>query len=65
MTQIDLTRFPQSPVLSFAGFRAMLSAPVTWYHTYQTRRALNALSDRELMDIGLTRGDIDTIKVSG
>lgn len=30
-----------------------------------TRRSLNALSDRDLADIGLTRGDIETIVANG
>ena len=33
----------------------------TWNHLRITRKALNALSDRELTDIGLTRADIDRV----
>jgi len=32
-----------------------------WVETLRTRAALGALNDRELADIGLTRGDIDRI----
>lgn len=38
--------------------RANLSA---WNDTRVTRKALDKLSDRELDDIGLCRGDIETI----
>lgn len=33
-----------------------------WNDTRVTRNALKALSDRELNDIGLARGDIDAVK---
>ncbi len=33
----------------------------TWNSTRATRNSLGKLSDRELDDIGLCRGDIDTI----
>jgi uncharacterized protein YjiS (DUF1127 family) len=32
-----------------------------WVETLRTRAALGALNDRELADIGLTRGDIDRV----
>ena len=41
-----------------ARFTSMLEA---WRDTRVTRRELNRLSDRELDDIGLTRGDIERI----
>jgi uncharacterized protein YjiS (DUF1127 family) len=34
---------------------------VAWNDTRITRKALSGLSDRELEDIGLTRGDIDYV----
>ena len=34
---------------------------VAWSIRRETRRQLNRLSDRELNDIGLSRGDIDWI----
>ncbi|MEM1387135.1 MAG: DUF1127 domain-containing protein [Pseudomonadota bacterium] len=45
-----------------AGIFAQL---VAWYHTWSetraTREALYKLSDRDLEDVGLTRGDIDRV----
>ena len=44
------------------GFFARLSAAFQdWNDARVTRKALSALSDRELDDIGLCRGDIDRI----
>lgn len=37
------------------------NAAVTWNDARMTRKALGKLSDHELNDIGLCRGDIDTI----
>jgi uncharacterized protein YjiS (DUF1127 family) len=36
-------------------------ALITLYEAHKTRAALSALTDRELDDIGLSRGDIDRI----
>jgi uncharacterized protein YjiS (DUF1127 family) len=50
-----------------AGFRAtgLLAAIVgriaAWNDARVTRKALSQLTDRELDDLGLTRGDIDDI----
>ena len=46
------------PVLSFLTFKASLlfNALMTWNTTRKTRNTLLSLSDRELTDIGLTRG---------
>ena len=41
-----------------ANFFSMLSA---WNDARTTRRELNSLSDRELNDIGLARGDIERL----
>lgn len=38
-----------------------ISAIMAWNDTRTTRNALASLSDRELDDIGLVRGDIDLI----
>ena len=43
----------------FAPFHALATAFTTWNNSRATRRALYALTDRELDDIGLCRGDID------
>ncbi|MBJ6370944.1 DUF1127 domain-containing protein [Sedimentitalea arenosa] len=45
-------------VADFAGTIA------AWNDVRVTRNALSALSDRELEDIGLIRGDIDSVAVS-
>jgi uncharacterized protein YjiS (DUF1127 family) len=47
---------------SAPGFLARLIADIRdWNDARVTRRALSQLSARELDDIGLCRGDIDTI----
>jgi uncharacterized protein YjiS (DUF1127 family) len=38
-----------------------ISAVVAWNDARVTRNALSSLSDRELEDIGLVRGDIDAV----
>lgn len=51
--------FSNSPALSVA--RSPLSftrRALAWFVARQTRTALSRLSDRELEDIGLCRGDI-------
>lgn len=40
---------------------AVYSAISDWNEARLTRKSLEALTDRELDDIGLTRGDIDSI----
>lgn len=37
------------------------TALIVWNERRMTRNALSRLSDRELEDIGLTRGDIDAV----
>ncbi|MEL7099754.1 MAG: DUF1127 domain-containing protein [Pseudomonadota bacterium] len=45
-----------------AGVFSMLSgAFIAWNDARVTRHALEALSDRELEDIGLIRGDIENV----
>ncbi|KNG94778.1 DUF1127 domain-containing protein [Pseudaestuariivita atlantica] len=46
----------------FANAIATLKA---WNDDRATRRALSKLSDHELEDIGLIRGDIDQLRYSG
>jgi uncharacterized protein YjiS (DUF1127 family) len=43
------------------GLTRIASAISKWIETRRTRIALSRLSDRELADIGLTRGDIDRV----
>ncbi|KIT16459.1 DUF1127 domain-containing protein [Jannaschia aquimarina] len=40
-------------------FANLLAAALTWSDRRGTVRALRALTDRELADIGLTRGDVE------
>ena len=50
--------------VSNGGFSALVNlfgAVSTWNDARQTRKALNALSTRELEDIGLCRGDIEDV----
>ncbi|WP_425092680.1 DUF1127 domain-containing protein [Tropicimonas sp. S265A] len=44
---------------------ALFRAAIDAYRIHQTRRMLRALSDRELLDIGLVRADIDKVGLSG
>lgn len=44
-----------------AFFAALVERVVQWNELRATRRALARLSDRELDDIGLTRGDLENI----
>ena len=43
------------------GFAAMIGILRAWNDARTTRNALNSLSERELSDIGLSRGDIDHV----
>ena len=47
---------------SFGGrLAAIMTGIHAWNDARMTRKALSGLTDRELDDIGLVRGDIDTI----
>lgn len=63
MTAISLTRTTSSNAASQQpSFAARLIAGVReWNELRVTRKALGALSDRELADIGLHRGEIGQI----
>ena len=41
---------------------AIVNRVLAWNDARMTRNALSTLSDQELDDIGLVRGDIDTIR---
>lgn len=43
------------------GIGSMIAAVSAWNDARITRKALSKLSDRELDDIGLCRGDIETL----
>ncbi|XDA97483.1 DUF1127 domain-containing protein [Sulfitobacter sp. LCG007] len=42
----------------------VIASVIAWNDARATRNALSALSDRELDDIGLCRGDIDSVATS-
>ena len=46
----------------FAGFTKLFGVVAAWNDARVTRKALSQLSDRQLEDIGLVRGDIDRIR---
>jgi len=65
MAAVETTR--PAPFDAITTYRAItglsnaLAALRAWNDARVTRKALNKLSDRELDDIGLCRGDIDFI----
>lgn len=64
MAVMDTTRFagPTSDTGRTLGFFSkLLASVIAWNDARVTRKALNALSDRELDDIGLSRGDIEMV----
>jgi Uncharacterized conserved small protein len=65
MAAIDTTRAPygSSSLLGRIGafLDSALASAVAWNDARVTRNALSTLSDRELADIGMCRGDIDDI----
>lgn len=63
MALLDSQTFASGPT-SIAGrtrgfLTNLMTTLVTWNDKRVTRKTLNALSDRELSDIGLSRADID------
>ncbi|WP_170426727.1 DUF1127 domain-containing protein [Ruegeria arenilitoris] len=44
-----------------ATFASAVNAVIEWNDARVTRNALSGLTDRELEDIGLCRGDIDVV----
>lgn len=69
MAAYDFTRAPAASTGFFARFGAQFTSGfgvvAAWRDAYATRRTLSALSDRELEDIGLVRGDIDDVAAQG
>lgn len=62
MAAIDTLRTPAATNGVFGGFvSTLVGAFVAWNDARATRNALAKLSDRELADIGLARGDIETV----
>lgn len=60
MAVTDTTR-PASAGYVFGGLSKLVGFVAAWNDARQTRKALSQLSDRQLEDIGLHRGDIDRI----
>lgn len=61
MAAFDSTR-THAPSAGLGGFAAHIyDTLVSWNERRVTRNALSRLSDRELEDIGLSRGDIDLV----
>jgi len=60
MSAVEMNRSQTGGALArvFARVAAMISV---WHRARITRRELNALADRELNDIGLSRGDIEQL----
>ncbi len=65
MAALDHTRVASGSFGLFgrigAFFASVVTAVVDWNEARMTRNALNQLSNRELDDIGLCRGDIDNL----
>ncbi|MEL6617537.1 MAG: DUF1127 domain-containing protein [Pseudomonadota bacterium] len=65
MAAFDTTRplYDAAPVAGRTKtfFAALVANVIAWNDARVTRNALNALTDRELEDIGLSRGDIDMV----
>jgi uncharacterized protein YjiS (DUF1127 family) len=61
MTDITTTRaLATAPALRGLSLRSLVEGVLAWNDRRVTRNELHRLSDRELEDIGLTRGTIDT-----
>lgn len=61
MAVIDNTRSAYVSNSGFAPLTNLFSAFAAWNDARQTRKALGSLTDRELDDIGLCRGDIEDV----
>lgn len=48
-------------VTATSYFSTIVAALAAWNDARVTRKSLSKLSDRELDDIGLSRGDIDSV----
>lgn len=60
MALLDMSR-PMGASAPTSMAMRFFSALADWNDARLTRKTLNALSDRELNDIGLVRGDIDEV----
>ena len=68
MAAFDTTRtnYGSAPVAGLIArtFDPLISTIIAWNDARVTRNALHSLTDRELEDIGLVRGDIEDIAKS-
>lgn len=66
MAAFDTSRTAYGSASAVSSFISRtLAYVVAWNDARITRKALSSLSDRELADIGLIRGDIDTVAEPG
>lgn len=67
MAAFDTTRTAQGTngLIGRIGalFASLTALVMTWNDARVTRKSLSALTDRELADIGLTRGDVEAIGI--
>ena len=63
MAVIDTTRTHAATGFVGHAVTKLIAAVSTFFETRATRKALSQLSDRELDDIGLNRGDIERIGI--
>jgi uncharacterized protein YjiS (DUF1127 family) len=57
MADLSIARSHTAP----SGLSAIFTAFIAWKDARATRKALSALTDRELEDIGLNRADIGRV----
>ncbi|MDX1784977.1 DUF1127 domain-containing protein [Roseovarius sp. ZX-A-9] len=65
MSAIANTRSTHAAAPVAGTITRLIAAFTAWNDARATRKALSALSDRELEDIGLSRSDIDSISARG
>ena len=65
MSAITNTRPAQAANPFVRTMTRLIASFAAWNDARATRKALSALSDRALEDIGLSRSDIDTIIARG
>lgn len=65
MTTFDGSRTPSAGFGPVGLISRVFGMITTWNDARMTRKALSALSARELDDIGLVPGDIDTVAERG
>lgn len=61
MAVIETSRSANVSNSGFAVFSSLYAAFANWNDARQTRQTLGRLTDRQLEDIGLLRGDIEDV----